>query len=118
MTVVTPTHRDTELRRAVVASLIAAPSLTTRNIGVAITDGALTLSGYVTSTAQKAMANVAVRRVKGVGRVTDCLDVAVPAPQEPDLTRGARNFGRTLSLSSASFARGVAHHLGDRKLFS
>jgi osmotically-inducible protein OsmY len=71
---------DTSLRRAVVARLIAEPLLVTGHIEVAVIAGRVTLSGYVTSHAQKGAASVAVRRIEGVLEVADEVSVAVPYP--------------------------------------
>jgi hypothetical protein len=71
---------DTSLRRAVLARLIAEPLVSTGHIGVAAVAGLVTLSGYVTSEAQKDAATAAARRVKGVEQVADDVRVAVPSP--------------------------------------
>ncbi len=70
---------DTSLRRAILARLVADPLVSTAHIGVAAMAGQVTLSGYVTSNAQKDAASAATRRVKGVQRVADHVRVAVPA---------------------------------------
>jgi osmotically-inducible protein OsmY len=91
---------DTLLRRAVLARLIANPSVSTGHIGVMAIAGHVTLSGYVTSHAQKEAARAATRRVKGVGEVADEVRVAVPRldvaepkaehPETQPLTASAR----------------------------
>ena len=70
---------DRLLRRAVLACLIADPLVSAGHIGVAARAGRVTLSGYVTSNAQKDAAGAAARCVKGVERLADELRVAVPA---------------------------------------
>ena len=75
---------DKSLRRAVLAQLIAHPLVSTGHIFVAATAGGVTLSGYVTSNAQKCAAIIATRRVKGVEQVVDDLRVAVPCPDARD----------------------------------
>ena len=62
---------DAVLRRAVLARLIADPLVSTGHIGVAAIAGQVTLTGYVTSNAQKDAAGAATRRVKGVEQVAD-----------------------------------------------
>lgn len=75
---------DAVLRRAVLARLIADPLVSTGHIGVAAIAGQVTLTGYVTSNAQKDAAGAATRRVKGVEQVVDDLRVAVPCPDARD----------------------------------
>jgi osmotically-inducible protein OsmY len=70
---------DTALRRAVLARLISDPQVSTGHLRVAAIDGAVTLSGHVASHAQRDAANAAAHRVKGVGRITDEVRIAVPA---------------------------------------
>ena len=75
---------DTVLRRAVLARLIADPLVNTGHIAVAARAGEVTLSGYVTSNAQKCTAIAATRRVNGVEQLLDDLRVAVPCPAVAD----------------------------------
>jgi hypothetical protein len=75
---------DTSLRRAVLARLIADPLVSTGHIGVTAIAGRVTLSGYVTSNAQKDAASAATRRVRGVERVANEVRVAVPYPAVAD----------------------------------
>jgi len=51
---------------------------------VAATAGSVTLSGYVTSNAQRDAAITATRRVEGVDQVVDNLTVAVPCSEVAD----------------------------------
>lgn len=71
---------DNSLRRAVLARLISAPLVSARHIEVTAIAGRVTLSGYVTSNAQKEAGRVATRRLKGVEHVSDEVIVAVPCP--------------------------------------
>jgi len=75
---------DDCLRRAVLVRLVADPLVSTGHIGVAVGAGRVTLSGYVTSNAQKEAASAAARRVKGVEQVADEVRVAVPCPAMAD----------------------------------
>jgi len=81
------------LRRAVLARLIADPLVSTGHIRVVAVAGVVTLSGYVTSNAQKDAASAVARRIKGVELVADHLKVALPcaakanAPAEPSETK-------------------------------
>jgi len=75
---------DNLLRRAVLGRLIAHPLVRAGHICVAATAGGVTLSGYVTSNAQKYAAITATRRVEGVDQVVDNLTVAVPCSEVAD----------------------------------
>jgi osmotically-inducible protein OsmY len=75
---------DTALRRAVLARLISDPLVSTGHLRVAAIDGLVTLSGHVTSHAQRDAANAAAQRVKGVGRITDEVRIAVPVSPATD----------------------------------
>jgi hypothetical protein len=75
---------DNLLRRAVLGRLIAHPLVRAGHICVAAAAGGVTLSGYVTSNAQRDAANTATRRVEGVEQVVDNLKVAVPCSEVAD----------------------------------
>ena len=75
---------DNLLRRAVLGRLIAHPLVRAGHICVAATAGGVTLSGYVTSNAQRDAAITATRRVEGVDQVMDNLTVAVPCSEVAD----------------------------------
>lgn len=70
---------DYSLRRAVLGRLVSDCLVRSGHIGVAAADGVVTLSGYVTSQAQKTAATAATRGVRGVQRVQDEVSVGVPA---------------------------------------
>jgi osmotically-inducible protein OsmY len=76
---------DTALRRAVLVRLIADPFVSTGHIAVTAIAGRVTLTGYVTSNAQKEAARATTRRVKGVEQVADEVRVAVPCITLADL---------------------------------
>lgn len=99
--------RDAQLRRAILESLIAAPGLKTRHVGVEVQAGVVTLTGYVNSNAQKAAANVAARRVKGASQLRDTICVAVPCADTPDDAAEAADHRTTLTLSGV-LARAAA----------
>jgi hypothetical protein len=69
---------DKALRRAVLARLISDPFVSSAHMSVEAVAGAVTLSGYVSSHAQKDAANAAARRVSGVGQIIDIVMIAVP----------------------------------------
>jgi osmotically-inducible protein OsmY len=65
-------HRtDHELRTAVVEELDWTPSIDATRIGVAVNDGAVTLSGEVDSYPEKRLAEKAAFRVRGVSAVAE-----------------------------------------------
>jgi osmotically-inducible protein OsmY len=69
---------DTELRRRVLAELDWEPTLDATAIGVAAKEGVVTLSGSVTSYAQKKNAERATKRVSGVLAVAEDLEIRLP----------------------------------------
>lgn len=66
---------DGQLQEDVVAELEWDPSVDHTDIGVAVTDGVVTLAGYVKSYPQKLAAEKAVRRVAGVRALAEELKV-------------------------------------------
>ena len=64
-------RRDIELRRRVQAELDWEPDLKQHEIGLAVTDGVVTVWGQVGDTKQKHVARAAVLRVSGVEVVAD-----------------------------------------------
>jgi osmotically-inducible protein OsmY len=75
------------LRRTVLAALVADPQVSTGHIRVSTAAGVVTLSGYVSSYCQRDAACRAARRVGGVQDVINAVLIAVPARPEirPDL---------------------------------
>jgi hypothetical protein len=104
--------RDTLLRRAILGSLIAAPGLKTRHVGVEVHGGVVTLTGYVTSNAQKDAADAAVCRVKGVRLMRDTICVALPCADAPDAAAGAADIRTTLTLSDVLARAAAARETG------
>jgi len=66
---------DKDLRRDVLDELDFDPSLDAAEIGVAVSDGVVTLTGHVGSYAEKVEAENAVRRVKGVRAIAQEIQV-------------------------------------------
>lgn len=66
---------DKDLRRAVLDELDFDPSLDAGDIGVAVADGVVTLTGHVGSYAEKVEAERAVRRVRGVRAIAQEIEV-------------------------------------------
>jgi osmotically-inducible protein OsmY len=66
---------DAELKAAVVEELRATPSVNSTHVGVAVTDGAVTLSGEVDSYPEKSLAEKAAQRVRGVTAIAEEITV-------------------------------------------
>ncbi len=69
---------DRQLRQDVLDELEFEPSINAAKIGVAVSDGVVTLSGHVTSYGQKVAAERAARRVKGVRAIAQEIEVKLP----------------------------------------
>jgi len=69
---------DKQLRLDIVDELDFEPSVNATHIGVAVDCGVVTLSGHVSSYAQKFAAIAAVRRVRGVRAIADEIEVRYP----------------------------------------
>ena len=66
---------DSDLRQLVIDELEFEPAIDASNIGVAAKDGVVTLSGFVSSYAEKMTAERAVRRVKGVHAIAQEIEI-------------------------------------------
>ncbi len=66
---------DKILRQNVVDELDYEPSIDSAHIGVAVSDGVVTLTGHVSNYVEKSLAERAVRRVKGVRGIAEELTV-------------------------------------------
>ena len=69
---------DTQLQKDVLDELSWEPSISEKEIAVAVKDGVVTLGGYVQSYAQKRAAEHAVARVAGVKAVAEDIQVKLP----------------------------------------
>ncbi|HXY30199.1 MAG TPA: BON domain-containing protein [Gemmatimonadaceae bacterium] len=86
--------RDTELQQNVMAELKWEPSIKAAQIGVAVTDGVVTLTGTVDTFAQKYAAERAAERVSGVRAIAEDLHVMTPGEYnktDPEIARAAAN---------------------------
>ena len=70
--------KDQDLRQRIIDELEFQPSINAANIGVAVENGIVTLSGHVASFAEKYDAEQAVRRVKGVRGIAEEIEVRYP----------------------------------------
>jgi osmotically-inducible protein OsmY len=76
---------DDEIKRDVEEELRWEPDLEHADIGVAVKDGVVTLSGFVRSWGQRRAAEVAARRVAGVLGIANDIEVRLPIiHQRPD----------------------------------
>jgi osmotically-inducible protein OsmY len=81
---------DSQLKQDILDELRWEPSLNEAEIGVAVKDSVVTLSGFVDSFAQKVTAEHCAERVSGVRALADELQVRVPASQQRSDTDIAR----------------------------
>ena len=70
---------DTLIRDDVIDELDFEPSIDATNIGVAVDDGVVTLTGHVSSYAEKTAAECAARRVRGVRAIAQEIEVRYPS---------------------------------------
>jgi hypothetical protein len=73
---------DKQLRQNVIDELEFEPSVDAANIGVAARDGVVTLSGHVSSYAEKIAAQRATQRVKGVRAIAQEIEVRYPGDKK------------------------------------
>jgi osmotically-inducible protein OsmY len=69
---------DLQLRQDILDELEFEPRIDAANIGVAVEEGVVTLTGHVSSYAQKVAAEAAARRVKGVRAIAQEIEVRFP----------------------------------------
>ncbi|HYM72606.1 MAG TPA: BON domain-containing protein [Stellaceae bacterium] len=69
---------DHELRQDVLDELDFEPSVNAEHIGVAVSAGVVTLTGFVSSYSEKLATERAVRRVRGVKAIAEELEVRLP----------------------------------------
>ena len=73
---------DKQLRRAIMDELEFDPRIDAANVGVAVDDGIVTLTGHVASYVEKVAAENAARRVKGVRAIAEELEVRYPSDKK------------------------------------
>ncbi|HEY6074532.1 MAG TPA: BON domain-containing protein, partial [Anaerolineales bacterium] len=79
-----------ELQRRVLDELDWEPSVNAAHIGVAVNDGVVTLTGAVTTYAEKVAAEHATKRLIGVKAVANDLEVRPASPTKPNDTEIAQ----------------------------
>jgi osmotically-inducible protein OsmY len=81
---------DKNLREAVEEQLDYDPAVPSNNVGVSVSDGVVSLSGYVETYADKIIAEKAVKRVRGVKAVANDIEVRPPSEYiDPDIAADA-----------------------------
>ncbi|MBS3652103.1 BON domain-containing protein [Pseudaminobacter sp. 19-2017] len=83
---------DGDIKQDVESELRWDPDIDASDIGVAVKDGVVTLSGFVRSYYQKYEAEKATKRVKGVLGVANDIEVRLPSEKEkpdPEIARAA-----------------------------
>jgi osmotically-inducible protein OsmY len=78
----TETRTDEQIQREVLAELKWEPRVRPNEIGVAVKDGVVTLTGWVDSYTKKWTAEEAAHRVRGVKAVANDLEVRLPGDAE------------------------------------
>jgi osmotically-inducible protein OsmY len=87
---VTPTRSDSTIRNDVQFELKWDPKITSSDIGVAVKDGVVTLTGYVSSYWEKDAAEKASKRVYGVRGVANDLQIKLGYTRtDPEIARDA-----------------------------
>jgi osmotically-inducible protein OsmY len=84
MATATETRTDEDIQRDVLAELKWEPRVRPNEIGVAVTDGVVTLTGWVDSYTKRWAADEAAHRVRGVKAVAN--DIAVRLPGDAERT--------------------------------
>jgi osmotically-inducible protein OsmY len=73
---------DKQLRQNIIDELEFEPSVDAQDIGVAVSEGVVTLSGHVSSYAEKVAVQHAVQRVKGVRAIAQEIEVRYPGEKK------------------------------------
>jgi osmotically-inducible protein OsmY len=83
-----PVRSDEEIRNSVLMELKWDPKITSEDIGVAVKDGVVTLTGFVPSYWEKDAAEKAAKRVYGVKAVANDLEVKLLSSRtDPEIAR-------------------------------
>lgn len=110
MTTALLTDRDLRTRKFVTQQLEWDPSVDASAIGVAAKDGAVTLTGYVNSYAEKLSAERAAKRVHGVRAVANDIEIKLKLGRtDADIARDVATALRIHSSIPASVQAAVRH---------
>jgi osmotically-inducible protein OsmY len=81
---------DKNLREAVEQQLDYDPAVQSKNVGVSVSEGVVSLSGYVETYADKIIAEKAAKRVRGVKAMANDIEVRPPSEYiDPDIAADA-----------------------------
>ena len=99
-----------QLRQDVLDELEFEPSINANNIGVGVHEGIVTLTGFVSSYAEKVAAERAARRVRGVKAIAQEIEVRLASDKktaDDEIAKRAVNIstGASVSLRTASTLR-------------
>src|SRR6202045_5288428 len=85
-----PVRTDAAIRESVLSELKWDPKISSPDIAVAVKDGVVTLSGYVSSYWEKDAAEKAVKRVYGVKGIANDIEVKLMSTRtDPEIARDA-----------------------------
>jgi osmotically-inducible protein OsmY len=104
---------DSDIKQDVEDELRWAPDVDPTDIGVAVKDGVVTLSGFVKSYSEKIEAEKAVKRVAGVRGVANDLEVRlldIDQRPDPDIARDAVAALKSQLPFSSQFIKVVVDH--------
>ena len=104
---------DADIKRAVEAELSWLPSVDSNHIGVAVNDGAVTLTGQVDSYPQKILAGKAALRVRGVTAIAQEIQVHGPWSKvdDTDIAREATEELQRAVNVPATVKAAVTQHM-------
>jgi osmotically-inducible protein OsmY len=97
----TQTRTDEEIQRDVLAELKFEPRVLPNEIGVAVKDGVVSLTGYVDSYLKRWAAEDAAHRVRGVKAVANEIEVRLPSSSERTDTDIAKAVAHALEWDVA-----------------
>lgn len=92
---------DELLKRMILDELDCDPKVNPTDIGVTVSNGAVTLLGHVSSFATKFSATDAVKRVRGVKAISDEIEVNLPTERRRDDSDIAAHIARLLDWNES-----------------
>lgn len=83
-------HDDNDLREDVLFELQSEPKIASSDVAIAVKDGVVTLSGFVSSCGEKFEVEKTIKRVYGVKAVADAMQIKGPSDRtDPEIARDA-----------------------------
>ena len=110
MTTALLTDRDLRTRKFVTQQLEWDPAVDTSAVGVAARDGAVTLTGFVNSYAEKLAAERAAKRVHGVRAVANDIEVRLKVGRTDADIAGDVATGLRIHTSIPAAVQAAVHH--------